>query len=257
MEPGHPVQHPGLHLYRRHKQGKRLGHEITFYNVWYELRWGITSCAVLAISLISVIFYFHPTTSNVTSLFRTVTILSDMPGRVAEVYVQNNQDVRAGDPIFRLDTRRQEAAAETARRQINEIDVALVLVIILLVTAPILSVADLDIQLPTAHTRGAEDERRISVSLGPNGELAVDDELVATRVVIDDASHMALLDHPEVRQAVAFSVPDTALGEEVAAAVILSAATEIVRISNAGLHESHVHDVMVTKEAPNYRIEKN
>jgi len=58
------------------------------------------------------------------------------------------------------------------------IDVALVLVIILLITAPILSVADLDIQLPTAHTRGAEDERRISISLGPNGELAVDDELV-------------------------------------------------------------------------------
>jgi biopolymer transport protein TolR len=59
------------------------------------------------------------------------------------------------------------------------IDVALVLVIILLVTAPILSVADLDIQLPTAQTRGAEDERRISVSLGPDGELAVDDEMVS------------------------------------------------------------------------------
>jgi len=29
---------------------------------------------------------------------------------------------------------------------------------------------------------------------------------------------------------------------------------KFVRISNAGLHESHVHDVMVTKEAPNYRI---
>jgi len=58
------------------------------------------------------------------------------------------------------------------------IDVALVLVIILLVTAPILSVADLDIELPAAHTRGAEDERRISVSLGPHGELAVDDQLV-------------------------------------------------------------------------------
>ena len=25
-------------------------------------------------------------------------------------------------------------------------------------------------------------------------------------------------------------------------------------ISPAGLHESHVHDVMVTKEAPNYRV---
>ena len=28
-----------------------------------------------------------------------------------------------------------------------------------------------------------------------------------------------------------------------------------VRISNAGLTESHVHDVIVTKESPNYRIE--
>jgi IMP dehydrogenase len=28
-----------------------------------------------------------------------------------------------------------------------------------------------------------------------------------------------------------------------------------VRISSAGLHESHVHDVIVTKEAPNYRID--
>jgi IMP dehydrogenase len=28
-----------------------------------------------------------------------------------------------------------------------------------------------------------------------------------------------------------------------------------VRISNAGLRESHVHDVIITKEAPNYRLE--
>ena len=42
------------YLYRRNKQGKRLGYEITLFNVWYELRWGITSCAVLAITLISV-----------------------------------------------------------------------------------------------------------------------------------------------------------------------------------------------------------
>jgi IMP dehydrogenase len=28
-----------------------------------------------------------------------------------------------------------------------------------------------------------------------------------------------------------------------------------LRITNAGLRESHVHDVMITKEAPNYRIE--
>lgn len=115
------------YLYRSRKQGKRLGHEITLFTVWYELRWGITSCAVLALSLISVIFYYHPTAITVTSLFRTVSLLSDRPGRVAEVYVENNQDVRAGDPIFRLDTSRQEAAAETARRRINEIEVAMLL----------------------------------------------------------------------------------------------------------------------------------
>ena len=28
-----------------------------------------------------------------------------------------------------------------------------------------------------------------------------------------------------------------------------------VRISGAGLRESHVHDVMITREAPNYRAE--
>ena len=28
-----------------------------------------------------------------------------------------------------------------------------------------------------------------------------------------------------------------------------------VRITSAGLRESHVHDVIITREAPNYRIE--
>jgi multidrug resistance efflux pump len=140
------------YLYRRHKQGKRLGYEITLYNFWYELRWGITSGAVLAVSLISVIFYFHPTAINVTSLFRTVTILSDRPGRVAEVYVQNNMDLRAGDPIFRLDTRRQEAAAETARRQITEVEAALV------VAESELAAAEGVVQSVTALLRRAEDE---------------------------------------------------------------------------------------------------
>jgi biopolymer transport protein ExbD len=59
------------------------------------------------------------------------------------------------------------------------IDVALVLVIILLITAPMLSVADIDIKLPNAQTRGAEDEGRISITLGKAGELAVNEELVS------------------------------------------------------------------------------
>jgi len=30
---------------------------------------------------------------------------------------------------------------------------------------------------------------------------------------------------------------------------------KFVRVSSAGLKESHVHDVYITKEAPNYRLE--
>ncbi len=113
------------YLFRHYKQGKRWGHEITLFNVWYELRWGLTACAILAVTLITVIFYFHPSTKNVSAAFRTVTILSDRGGRVAEVFVSNNGRVTAGDAIFRLDTTRQEAAAETARRRIVEIEAAL------------------------------------------------------------------------------------------------------------------------------------
>jgi IMP dehydrogenase len=30
---------------------------------------------------------------------------------------------------------------------------------------------------------------------------------------------------------------------------------EFVQITSAGMRESHVHDVQITKEAPNYRID--
>ena len=59
------------------------------------------------------------------------------------------------------------------------IDVALVLVIILLVTAPLLSVADLPVDLPQARTREAEDERNVSITLSSTGRLAVDDKIVS------------------------------------------------------------------------------
>jgi IMP dehydrogenase len=32
---------------------------------------------------------------------------------------------------------------------------------------------------------------------------------------------------------------------------------QFVRITAAGLRESHAHDVIITKEAPNYRIESS
>jgi multidrug resistance efflux pump len=110
------------YLYRRYAQGKRLGKEITFYSVWFELRWGISACLILTVSLITVIFYNHPSTSNVTLFFRTVPILPEINGRVAEVFIENSGPIAKGAPIFRLDSSKQEAAVETARRKIVEIE---------------------------------------------------------------------------------------------------------------------------------------
>jgi len=110
------------YLFRRYAQGKRIGKEITFYTVWFELRWGITGCLILTVALITTVFYNHPATTSVTLYFRTVPIVPEINGRVAEVFVGTSGPVKKGAPIFRLDSSKQEAAVETSRRKIAEID---------------------------------------------------------------------------------------------------------------------------------------
>jgi len=112
------------YLFRRYGQGKRIGREITLYSVWFELRWGIVTCLILAISLITLVFYFHPSTTNVVSVFRTVPIVPETNGRVAEIFVRGSEQVAAGQPLFRLQDATQRTAFETARRGIAEIDAA-------------------------------------------------------------------------------------------------------------------------------------
>jgi multidrug resistance efflux pump len=115
------------YLYRRYWQGKRIGKEITIFSVWFELRWGLTGCLILTVCLITVIFYNHPSTTNVTLFFRTVPIISETTGRVAEVFVPlGGGPIEKGAPIFRLDNSKQEAAVESARRKIAEVDAELV-----------------------------------------------------------------------------------------------------------------------------------
>lgn len=113
------------YLYRRYGEGKRLGVEIGFYSVWYELRYGITACLMLTIALITTIFYFHPSTMNVTGYFRTIPILPETNGRVSEVLVGFTGEVKKGQPLFRLDQRKTEAALEVAVREIAEVDAAM------------------------------------------------------------------------------------------------------------------------------------
>jgi multidrug resistance efflux pump len=114
------------YLYRHYAQGKRFGKEITFFSVWYELRWGIVGCLLLTVSLITVIFYHHPTSTNVVAFYRTVPIMPEASGRVAQVYVGFSGKVAQGERIFRLDSSKQEAALELAKRRIAEIDASMV-----------------------------------------------------------------------------------------------------------------------------------
>ena len=140
------------YLFRRYWQGRRIGKEITLFSVWFELRWGIVSCLMLTVALITTVFYFHPSTSNVTSFFRTVPIISEKVGRVAEIYSGLSAHVEKGAPIFRLDSSQQQATVELSRRRIAETDAAM------LVARSDVQAADAQIeQAKSAHQQALEE----------------------------------------------------------------------------------------------------
>ena len=57
--------------------------------------------------------------------YRTVPIIPETVGRVAEVHVDYSAPVKQGDVIFRLDNSKQQASLETARRKIAEVDASM------------------------------------------------------------------------------------------------------------------------------------
>lgn len=168
------------YLFRRYRQGKRFGKEINFFSVWFELRWGIVSCVMLTISLIALVFYYHPSTSSVTSYFRTVPIAPEASGRVAEVFVTLSERVEAGAPIFRLDSSQQEAAAESARRRIAETDAAIV------VARADIPVAEGQIQQARSSHQQAIDELETKEELNRrNADIVARREIERLRNVVD------------------------------------------------------------------------
>lgn len=167
-------------LIKRYVFKKRWGREITFFSMWYELRWGITACAILTVSLITLIFYYHPSTANVTTLFRTVTILPESSGRVEKVFVENHQLVKKGEPLFKLDSASQEAAVETARSSLEEIEAKFSLV-----------KADLDeaegaVSSTESRLTQAKDDLRRTLEVAEGGDLVSerDIELSKSKVVM-------------------------------------------------------------------------
>jgi multidrug resistance efflux pump len=113
------------YLYRRFAQGKRFGKEITLYSVWYELRYGITGCLILTVLLITTVFYFHPTATSASPLFRVVPILPESVGRVSDIYVKLSDEVKQGDKIFKLDSSKEEAALAQAEDRVRETEAQL------------------------------------------------------------------------------------------------------------------------------------
>lgn len=154
-------------LFRRYVQGKRIGEEINLFSVWYELRLGITACAILTISLITTIFYYHPATTNVANYFRTVTILPETGGRVSEVLVTNNQAVQAGDVLFRLDDASQRTAVATAEARIKEVEA------LQAVAATDLAAAEAGIEQVKASLQQAKDDLARNLELKARGSAAV------------------------------------------------------------------------------------
>jgi multidrug resistance efflux pump len=147
------------YLFRRYVQGKRIGKEITLFSVWYELRYGLTGCLMLTVLLITIIFYYHPSTKSVTSFYRTIPILPETNGRVSEIFVKFTDTVKEGQPIFKLDSSTQEAAVEVARRRIAEIDANL------LVSRADLAASEAQIQQAKSSEQQALDELRTKQEL--------------------------------------------------------------------------------------------
>jgi len=75
------------------------------------------------------------------------------------------------------------------------IDVSLTLVIILLITAPMMAMADIDVTLPAAVSRGAEEVVKVTISMNETGELAINEHTVGESDF--EPSLRALLSNPD------------------------------------------------------------
>jgi multidrug resistance efflux pump len=135
---------------------------------------------MLTVALITTVFYFHPSTNSVTSFFRTVPIISERNGRVAEVYASLSDHVEKGSPIFRLDNSQQEAAVEVLRRRIAETDAAIV------VARSDVQASDAQLQQAKASYQQALDELQTKEQLNRlNQDIVARRELERLRNVVD------------------------------------------------------------------------
>lgn len=66
------------------------------------------------------------------------------------------------------------------------VDVCLVLVIIFMVTAPLMSDPVIKVTLPKAHTHEGEENDKLTITLGKDGSIALDDKIYKDPKEMDD-----------------------------------------------------------------------
>jgi len=104
----------------RYWQLKRRGEAITVWN----MRTAVLSWAIMAFFLFLTIFYFHPKSYSGLLPFRTVSVVAQTSGPVTELHVRNGQRVAAGDLLFRIEDRSQQAALAQAEAELGKLDAA-------------------------------------------------------------------------------------------------------------------------------------
>jgi biopolymer transport protein ExbD len=127
------------------------------------------------------------------------------------------------------------------------IGVALVLVLILLITAPLVAVRDFGVTLPAAEFRGDPETNRVTLTLGPQGELAVDDQLVSTEELSTEiASRLASARelHQGAEPLLVVRADATARHHEVRALIQSATASGATRIAVATLNARGNDDVV-------------
>jgi len=102
----------------RYFQLRRRGEPITVWN----MKTAVFLWAVMAFCVFTVIFYFHPKTYAGVVAFRTVSVVAQTSGPVTDIYVKNNQRVKTGDLLFRIENSAQRAALSEAQAQLSVMD---------------------------------------------------------------------------------------------------------------------------------------
>lgn len=205
------------YLYRRFAQGKRWGREITFFTMWYELRYGVTGCLLLTVSLITLIFFWRPAADSASLFFRTVTVLPERGGRVAEVHVRNGEVVEAGAPIFTFDDAVERARAEAARQQVEQARASLS------VSQSRLDAASAQVAEAEAAPRQAEVELARSRELEARNSAAIAEREAERRQALVDVRRGAL----DAARAAAEAEVRTLLPAQIAAAEAALAEAEV------------------------------